>query len=196
MILGLAGKSCAGKNVLAQLLVKRGWESIDLDLLSHQVLEEKSSQAAALFGPGILGPGGRVDRNKLGTLVFGDPVKLKQLEDLIYPELHRLLDVKIRSRDENSYPLIINAAALEKSAFWKKCDGIIWVKAPLSVRFIRACRRDHKSPAALIRRFHAQRKLNPQYFFQRVDIYTIKNGGNRKRLEKRLDRWLQALPSE
>ncbi|OQY33622.1 MAG: dephospho-CoA kinase [Spirochaetaceae bacterium 4572_59] len=196
MVLGLAGKSCAGKNVLADLLVKRGWESIDMDLLSHQVLEEKSFEAAALFGHGVLGAEGRVDRQKLASLVFSDPLKLKQLENLIYPELHGLLNNKIASRDENPLPLLINAAALQKSEFWKICDAIIWVEAPLPVRFIRACRRDRKSPMALIRRFHAQRKLNPQYFFQRVDIYTIKNGGSRKRLEKHIDRWLQALPSE
>ena len=196
MVLGLAGKSCAGKNLLAELLMERGWESIDMDLLSHQVLENKSSEAAGLFGPGVLGPEGQVERRKLGAVVFADPLKLQQLENLIYPELHCLLEEILKGRRKDSPPLIINAAALEKSDFWKKCDGIIWVEAPLFVRFIRACRRDHRSPAALFRRFHAQRKLNPQYFFQRVDIYTIKNGGNRKRLEKRIDRWLQILPSE
>jgi dephospho-CoA kinase len=196
MVVGLAGKSCAGKNAVADLLVKKGWDSVDMDLMAHRILNELSEEAASLFGKGILDHAGQVDRKALGKIVFSDPARLKKLEDLLYPELHKKLDLLLEQQDDTSPSLILNAAALEKRDFWKKCDCILWVTAPLFVRLFRARKRDGKSFPELMRRFHAQRKLNPQYFFNRVDIYVIKNGGNRKRLEKRIDRWLKALPSE
>ena len=196
MVWGLAGKSCAGKNAVAEFLADRGWETLDMDRLSHDVLDRLAPEAAACFGKDILDGQGTVDRAVLGRIVFADPAELKKLEELIYPELHRHLDRLLEERNDSSPPLVINAAALEKSDFWKICGGILWVKAPWLLRLWRGWKRDRKSLIDMVRRFHAQRQLKPQHFFQRVDIYTIKNGGNRKRLEKRIERWLRALPPE
>jgi dephospho-CoA kinase len=196
MIVGLAGKSCSGKNVAAEILVKKGWVSVDLDHLSHNILNDLSSEAAALFGREILTSDGKVDRKLLGQIVFGNPEELSRLEHLIYPELHNRLDEILAARTVGSPPFLLNAALLEKNDFWKKCDCILWVDAPYFIRLIRALKRDGKPLKELIGLFRIQAKLKPQYFFQRVDIYTIKNGGNRKTLEKRLDRWLKNLPPE
>ncbi len=196
MIYGLAGKSCSGKNQVAALLEEKGWVSLDLDVMSHQILSDFSSQAADLFGKKILDETGRVDRKKLGPIVFSDPRKLKTLEDLIYPELDRRLSSLIRDRQQAEKPLILNAAALQKSDFWKKCDRILWVSSPWYIRFWRAWRRDGKSFRNLMKRFQSQRELNPQYFFSKVDTYIIKNDGTRKRLKKQIERLLSILPPE
>ena len=195
MVVGLAGRSCAGKNAVAQILEEKGWETVDMDLMGHEVLDTLSAEAAALFGEEILDGKGGVDRKKLGPLVFSSPEKLKQLEQLVYPEMHRRLDAHLSQRGAVS-SLVINAAALEKSDFWKKCDILLWVTASWPIRLFRAWKRDRRSLFNLIRRFRAQKQLNPQYFFKRVDTYTIKNDGTRKGLERRIDRWLEHLPPE
>ncbi len=189
MIAGLAGKSCAGKNLIAEILQDRGWDAVDMDRMSHEVLEGLSEEAAVLFGDAILTDSRKVDRKALGQIVFSDPEKLKDLENLIYPVLHDRLDDYLKNR-KTGQPLLINAAALEKSDFWKICDLVLWVDAPWPVRLLRARKRDKKPYRQLVQRFRAQGKLKPQYFFKRVDIYIIKNGGSRKRLEKSIDKWL------
>ena len=196
MIVGLAGRSCAGKNQVARILEEKGWDSLDMDLMAHDILEELSPRAAELFGQDILDSRGRADRKKLGPLVFADPEKLKILEDLLYPELQKKLETLLAARKESDPPVILNAAALEKSRFWENCDALIWVHSCWIRRLYRAWKRDRKPLKELFRRFQAQRQLKPQYFFHKVDTYIIKNDGTRKALNNRIDRWLASLPPE
>jgi len=196
MIFGLAGKSCSGKNEVARILESRGWKTLDMDLMAHQVLEELAGEAAGLFGSGILSSDGGVDRQVLGRIVFSDPRQLARLEELIYPVLHRKLEEEIAGLPAGGPPLVVNAAALQKGDFWRRCDGIIWVAAPWPVRLLRAAGRDGRSLTDLLRRFRSQKELKPQYFFSRVDTYTITNAGSRKGLNRRVQHWIQSLSLE
>ncbi|MDC7234328.1 MAG: dephospho-CoA kinase [Spirochaetales bacterium] len=195
MIIGLAGKSCSGKNQIAALLQEKGFETVDMDLMAHEALGALAAALSAAFGSSILDEEDQIDRVELGRIVFTNPEALKKLEDILYPELHRRLDA-ILADLRRGETLIVNAAALQKADFWKKCDRILWVEAPLPVRLFRAYKRDRRSVKDLISRFRSQRELKSQYFFSRVDTYIIRNGSTRKALRKKVDKWIKDLPPE
>ncbi|HET7102149.1 MAG TPA: dephospho-CoA kinase, partial [Terriglobia bacterium] len=44
-------------------------------------------ELVAAFGRGILDSAGRIDRKKLGPLVFADPAKLQQLNRIVHPRI-------------------------------------------------------------------------------------------------------------
>ncbi|MFP4484640.1 MAG: dephospho-CoA kinase [Spirochaetota bacterium] len=54
MIVGVAGKYCAGKNTVSHILENHGYRVIDVDTLGHRALEERKDAIAERFGPGVL----------------------------------------------------------------------------------------------------------------------------------------------
>jgi len=89
---GLTGGISTGKTTVARLLVEQGAVLIDLDELAHAVQLPETEvwrQIVNDFGEGILNPDKTIDRNKLGTVVFSDPAKLKRLNEIVHPAVFR-----------------------------------------------------------------------------------------------------------
>nr|WP_314748099.1 dephospho-CoA kinase [uncultured Campylobacter sp.] len=59
---------------------------IDADSIAHEQLNLCASEVAAEFGDKVLN-GGKIDRKKLGALVFNDADKLKILERILHPKI-------------------------------------------------------------------------------------------------------------
>ncbi len=197
MVLGLAGKSCAGKNQVSAILQSRGFLCLDMDLMAHEVLESLAGELPPLFGPSVVNREGTVNRKNLGGIVFKDSSKLKILENLLYPSLHKNLDKAIQREQEGTgRPVVINAAALAKGNFWLKCDKVWWVESPFILRFFRSLRRDGAIPVRILRRFAAQGELKPQYFFSRVDTSIIRNGFTPGALGKQVESGIKDLLAE
>ncbi len=197
MILGLAGKSCSGKNVVASILAEKGFLCLDMDVMAHQVLSSLKEELPPLFGPSVLNHNGEVNRKHLGAMVFKDARKLKSLENLLYPPLHKALEEEIqKERQGRNRSVVINAAALAKGDFWQKCDKIWWVESPFFLRFFRALKRDKASPLSILRRFSAQRELKPQYFFSKVDTSIIRNGFASGSLVKQVESGITDISAE
>jgi dephospho-CoA kinase len=191
-IFGLTGMYCAGKNHAARLLEARGVPVLDVDKLGRRALELERDAVAARFGSSVLGPDGRVDRGRLGSLVFGNPGELAALEGIVHPVANRLTVEWIAGREGR--PCVINAALLHKSAAFDRLDAIILVKAPVLTRLLRARNRDHLPWVELVKRFASQREFTAQYFARKSDIYIVYNRGYtpvctrfwRRGLEKRI----------
>lgn len=158
--------------------VARGYAVVDADRIGHQALE--ANQQA------VLGRFGTVDRPSLGTLVFSNPQALADLEAITHP----WIGAEVRRQVEASGPrVVINAALLHKLDLWRLCHVVVWVRAPLWTRVLRARSRDHWSWKRIFQRIWAQRKLTPHVFPPDVDIEIVDNRGPSlgplKRLEAR-----------
>jgi dephospho-CoA kinase len=87
---GLTGGIASGKTTVAEMLREFGAHIIDADKVGHEMLLPSSPafpELVAAFGRGILDSAGRIDRSKLGPLVFGDPAKLQQLNRIVHPRI-------------------------------------------------------------------------------------------------------------
>jgi dephospho-CoA kinase len=174
-IIGLTGTYCAGKNHVARLFEDRGIPVLDVDTLGYRVLETEREAIAARFGPAVLGPGGAVDRGRLGERVFGKPAELAALEEIVHPAVNRLTDEWIAAR--GGRPCVINAALLHRSSAFERLSCLILVKAPVLTRLLRARKRDRLSWGQILKRFKSQRKFIPQYFKKKSDTYMVYNRG-------------------
>jgi dephospho-CoA kinase len=86
--IGLTGGIASGKSVVAMRLKERGAVLVDADALAREVVEpgtEGLNRVVAEFGRDVLGADGRLDRPKLGALVFGDPGRLAALNGIVHP---------------------------------------------------------------------------------------------------------------
>ncbi|MGW4023305.1 dephospho-CoA kinase [Streptomyces sp. NPDC005009] len=85
---GLTGGIGAGKSEVSRLLVECGAVLIDADRIAREVVEPGTPGLAAVvdaFGAEILTEDGRLDRPRLGSVVFADPERLAVLNSIVHP---------------------------------------------------------------------------------------------------------------
>lgn len=85
---GLTGGIGAGKSEVSRLLGAYGAVIVDADKIAREVVEPGTEGLAAVvaeFGEEVLAPDGTLDRPRLGSIVFGDPGKLKALNAIVHP---------------------------------------------------------------------------------------------------------------
>jgi len=89
---GLTGGIACGKSTVAKILVKKGAHLIDFDQIAHEVqLPRKPAwtEVVHYFGEEILCADEKIDRIKLGNLVFADRQKLIQLSKIVHPYVYQ-----------------------------------------------------------------------------------------------------------
>ncbi|WP_330176348.1 dephospho-CoA kinase [Streptomyces sp. NBC_01498] len=88
LTVGLTGGIGAGKSEVSRLLVSYGAVLVDADKIAREVVEPGTPGLDAVvdaFGPGVLTADGRLDRPKLGALVFSDSDRLATLNAIVHP---------------------------------------------------------------------------------------------------------------
>jgi len=166
LIVGLAGKACAGKDTLVSFFTDRGFTVVDADKLGHRALEANRDAILARFGT--------LDRTALGKIVFADPRALSDLEAITHPWLAEAVRLQVGAAPGN---VVLNAALLHKQNLYRLCDVVVWVQTPLLTRILRARARDGWTWKRILQRIWAQRKLGAQVFPADVDILRVDNEG-------------------
>ena len=167
MVIGLTGKSCAGKDLFASLLPSERFFIIDVDKLGHEALAMNRDALVKAFGDRILKDDGSVDRKILGPIVFSDSDKLAILNSITHPWMKE-----------------INAALLESMGFVPHCDIVVLVIAPYEKRLERALQRDGMTPEAFRARSDAQKEIGESLFSCGRRMVTILNDGDEDNLRQ------------
>src|SRR5262245_38494103 len=88
--LGVTGGIARGKSAVAGKRREMGFTVIDADSLGHALIEPGQAayqEVISIFGVSVLDGQGRVDRGRLGTLVFADRTKLEALNAILHPRV-------------------------------------------------------------------------------------------------------------
>jgi dephospho-CoA kinase len=108
---GLTGGIACGKSTVARMFVKNGAHLIDFDRIAHEVQQPEKpawQKVVDCFGKEILLSDGKIDRVKLGNIVFADKKKLNKLNKIVHPfvyqEWHRRLE-KIGKKEKHAIVL-------------------------------------------------------------------------------------------
>ena len=143
-VIGLLGGIGSGKSAAAGYFAELGAAVIDADELGHQVLEEPEVRQALVerWGEGVL-TAGRVDRRRVGEIVFADASQLAFLNALTHPRIARLIARRLAAaRADASVPAVVLDAAVLLEAGWDRfCTDRVFVQAPPSQRAARVGRR-------------------------------------------------------
>jgi dephospho-CoA kinase len=127
---GLTGGIASGKSSVAALLRDRDYQVLELDPLGHELLEPGQAaydEVVREFGKGILGPGDKVDRAKLGEIVFSDAAKRKRLNQILHPRILEVVLQWFSALDRQGGPelAVAEAALLIEAGFQKELDKVI-----------------------------------------------------------------------
>src|SRR5579884_1988083 len=101
MLIGLTGNIGTGKSTIGALLEERGAFVLDADLVYRELIEPGQPGWAAvveLFGRDVLDEHERIDRRKLGAIVFRDAEALRLLERATHPLVLARIDEILAER--------------------------------------------------------------------------------------------------
>jgi len=128
VVIGLTGAIGTGKSNVLQTLVSLGADGIEADRVAHQVMEPgKPAHAAiqAAFGPDIVAPDGRIDRQRLGARVFGEEGALARLEGIVHPAVTEIL--RARAAGSSAPAVAIEAIKLLEAGLDRTLCDEVWV---------------------------------------------------------------------
>ena len=140
-ILGLTGSIGMGKSTVAAMLRELGVPVFDADAAVHELQGPGGALLPMIEQafPGATGPQG-VDRIKLGAAVFGDPAKLKRLEEIVHPAVGAM---RAGFLEENAdKPLIVfDIPLLFEKGHFQNIDATVVVSAPATAQRARVLAR-------------------------------------------------------
>lgn len=163
LVVGLTGGIASGKSTVSRMLQELGARVVDADLLARQVVEPGRPayrEIVRAFGKQVLQPDGKLDRKRLGQIVFADPEQLERLNRITHPRIARAARREIKAHRAAGVPLVVYDAALLLEKGWhKKLDRVVVVSVPERVQLARLMGRDGLSEAAARARIRSQLPL-------------------------------------
>jgi dephospho-CoA kinase len=128
--LGLTGGIASGKSSVARMLRELGFNVLDADALGHTLTEVGTPSYDAIvreFGAGITAADGRIDRKKLGAIVFTDREKLARLNGIVHPRVEEEIVRQFGTWEKGGVrdAAFVEAALLVEAGYQKNLDGLV-----------------------------------------------------------------------
>ena len=165
MIIGITGGTGCGKTTLLELIRERGGLVLDCDAIYHELLIRDKEMLDAIDSrfPGCVEEG-RLDRKKLGAIVFSDDQALLDLNRITHSAVNREVLRRLESQPKLA---AIDAIGLFEGGLAELCDVTVAVTAPVEDRIARLMKRDGITESYARSRIAAQHEES--WFRQRCD---------------------------
>ncbi len=189
LTIGLTGGIGSGKTQVSDHFARLGVPVIDTDVIARELVapaQPALSKIATTFGRDILTPQGNLDRRALRRLIFNQPDKRRQLEDILHPRIRA--EVRNRLRQLGSPWCIIVIPLLQESAQQDLVQRILLVDAPAELQLSRTMRRDNVA-ADDVRKIIASQASRQSRLELADDV--ILNDGSLEQLQQQVEKMYQ-----
>jgi len=177
--IALTGGIATGKSTVSRLFSSWGFEAIDLDEISHLVLESQKEKISALFGTAYIKEG-HVDRRALGKTVFADTQKRNMLESLLHPLIHREVTRIAQDLDKRKQPYLVDIPLFFERNSYAIPRSIVVYTLP-EIQLQRLVKREGYTTEEALQRINAQIDIEEK---KKWATYVIDNSGDLEQLEK------------
>ena len=174
-ILGLTGGSGTGKSAACTAFARLGCGVIDADATYRTLCdtcEPMLKEIQNVFGD-VFSTDGKLDRKKLGTIVFADEQKLQQLNAITHPYIRQAARDAFAAYSKRGCLLCIyDAPVLFEGQMETLCDKTCAVLAARNTRIARIVARDAITEEYAALRIDAQK--DDAFYRERCD-YVVQN---------------------
>jgi dephospho-CoA kinase len=188
LLVGLTGGIGSGKSTVAAMLAERGAVVLDADVLARQAIAPGTSghgRVVERFGSGVVGPEGSIDRAALADIVFSDREAREDLEEIVHPEVFRLMAAGAEEHRGTDAVVVFDAPLIIEAGQAGLFDVVVLVTAPAEERIARLVEARAGMSADLARqRIAAQ--LPDEEKVRHADL-VIHNDGSLERLRAQVD---------
>lgn len=171
--IGVTGGIGSGKSTACRMFAGMGISVYDSDSAARRLMDGDAGlrqRIESLFGAETY-VGGRIDRERLASLVFGDAALLQQLNEAVHPCVRSDFRRWCASHEGEAY-VLLESAILFESGFDSEVDRTLAVVAPRELRIERVRNRSGLSREAVEQRMAAQ--MTDDELRARAD-YTVAN---------------------
>lgn len=188
-ILGVTGGIATGKSTVVDVFRKAGVPIVDGDLIAREIVEPGKPALKALvaaFGEEILTED-RLNRKKLGEIVFNDPAKRQLLDRLLDGYLRGAITDQIKEAAKRAPLVVADIPLLYEADYQQYMDQVAVVYIPKELQLTRLMQRDHLTKEAALQRMKSQLSIEEKR--QKAD-FLFDNQGTREETRQQVLRWL------
>jgi dephospho-CoA kinase len=158
---GLTGSIAVGKSFVCEVFTELGAFVLDADVSAREVVEPETKGLGLIvenFGEEILQPDGKLDRVKLGAIVFADEQKRQLLNSIVHPlVIEKQNEWLAKKERENADGIaIIDAALMIESGGYHRFDKLIVVWCDSVIQLERLILRNNLSKEDALNRINSQ----------------------------------------
>ncbi|WP_444963141.1 dephospho-CoA kinase [Nocardiopsis sp. M1B1] len=187
LTVGLTGGIGSGKSAVATGLAAYGATVVDADAIAREVVEPGTPGLEAVvaeFGERVLTPDGRLDRPRLGEIVFADEASLARLNAIVHPLVgersSQLMEEAVASGVE---VVVYDVPLLVENGLGPLYDVVVVVDAPDEVRVERVAANRGMPREQVEARIRAQADRDTR--LAAADL-VVDNSGTREELTERV----------
>jgi dephospho-CoA kinase len=188
---GLTGGIGAGKSEVSARLAAQGAVVIDADAIAREVVEpgtEGLAEVVEAFGPDVLLPDGRLDRPRLGEIVFADPELRGKLNAIVHPRVGARM-AELEGEAAPGAIVVHDVPLIAEGGRTDAYDLVVVVDAPPRVQIDRLVRRRGMTREQAKARMAAQASREQRLAI--ADI-VIDNSGSLTELDRQVgDLWAE-----
>ncbi len=160
LIIGLTGGIATGKSTVSEMFHKKGIPVIDSDRIARKVVEINQPAYKKIveeFGQEMILCTGHLNRKKLGKAIFNDEEKREKLNNIVHPEVQKVVEKEIRKYETLGEPIVVlDVPLLFESHFNELCDITVVVFTDRKTQYQRLMIRDNVSNEQAEKRIEAQ----------------------------------------
>jgi dephospho-CoA kinase len=194
LLVGLTGGIGVGKSTVAAMFAARGAAVVDADRISRRLQEPGEPCYGTIveaFGRDILDSTGRIDRRRLGEMVFADPARRTALEAIMHPAIWTACEAEIRAAAAAGRAVcVVEAALILETGQRSRFQRMVVVTAPTDVQVERLAQARGLTEAEARQRLAAQW---PNADKARQADHVIDNGGDLAATEQQVSQVYAAL---
>jgi len=196
LVVGLTGGIGSGKSTVSTLLAKRGAVVVDADAITKELQEPGRPVFEAMverFGPGIVGPDGRLDRAGVADIVFNDAEALADLNGIVHPAVGATIVERMAELAETDAVVVLDVPLMVESKRGYPVAGLLVVDVDPEVAVQRLV--EHRGMREADVRARMARQASRDERLARAD-FVIHNDGDLDALAEQVDRawaWIEGL---
>lgn len=194
-VVGITGGIATGKSTVSKIIKNLGYEVIDADIISREVVEKGKPayrELIAYFGDVILDEYGNIDRKELGNLIFNDEEKRKKLNSITHPYIMKAIKESIDNKKEQKIifvdiPLLIEE--MDKLRDYDiRFDEIWLVYVDEGNQIDRLMKRDRIDRTEALKKIRVQMPIEVKKKYATI---VIDNRGDIKDLDEQVRRFIE-----
>ncbi len=198
MVIGLTGGVGTGKSTVSRILRERGYDVIDLDMISHEVIRfpQVVEKIVENFGREVLEEDNSenyvISREKLGKIIFRNKEKRLVLNSIMHPEILTAMRGKILEQENKTKNKIIfvEIQLLFEVQWEKEFDYILLISASTDMQIRRILNRDNRTYEEALNIINSQMSLDEK---RKRSNFVIENNGSIQDLERKVDEFLKEI---
>ncbi len=189
--IALTGGIATGKSTVASLLALNGMRVIDADTISHEILQSSASWVKETFGKEYV-LNSKVDRVKLGSLVFSNEDAKKTLEEFLHPKIRDEIRLRSEKQDKFEFPYLIDIPLFFENSAYDIKESVV-VYTPKEIQLERFMKRNGYSEEESLNRIASQMPIDEK---KQKATWVIDNSKNLKYLQQEVEDFVEKIKAK